>query len=172
VTCVAPALAIPNVRMRFQAHGQLESTAVPNTFRASDLEMQLVESIAGDETAGEGGWGTLTCKPRRYAGMACPAKTAKVTIEDAPGYAASDPTVGRGFAHFSIGLAFGNADCALDAFSPFGLGGPLEFGPKLRPPTMFFGTYVCTSDGSEIDRGTFTIWQHGLPHREPTVDGF
>jgi hypothetical protein len=95
--------------------------------------------------------------------LSCPSSTGTLSVS--AGQFVPDATHGRNLWRFAMALHFTDAtECQLDTFSPFQLGGYLGFGSRLRAPTVFFGTFVCTKGGVEWDHGSFAIWQQGSVH--------
>ena len=153
------AVATAGFNERLRAHGQLDSLAPATMFLALEVELHLDLAVAADEGS-DGGGGTLTCRPSRPGGRPCPAATGRVRITEATGIGVVDETMGRSFFRFLTRLDFGmGGACELDSFAPYRLSAPFDF--VGRAPVVLFGNYVCTRDGTEFDRGVFTIWQRG-----------
>ena len=151
--------AVPGFNERLRAHGQLDSLAPATMFQTLDLELHLDLFIGGGEGS-DGGSGTLRCMPSRPGGLPCPSATGQVQITEATGISVADETMARNFFRFMTQIDFGTGGtCQLDSFAPYRLSAPFDF--VVRAPVVLFGNYVCARNGTEFDRGVFTVWQHG-----------
>jgi hypothetical protein len=173
--CARTAAAAGGVVNTFQAHallGSPDSDLYDNRSITLRVRMSLHLGDIGD--ADDGGGGPFTCKSiknRFGEKRPCPSPKGRMEIDPANAAPWSVPSPfgdGKSFVRFVVAMHFdGGTECVADAYSVFGIDAAISL--AMPGPLVMSGTYVCTRDGGEIDRGVLSLWQQGPSRIRPIV---
>jgi hypothetical protein len=170
--CARTAAAAGGVVDSLQAFALLSS----NTGDAYDhpsIALHLrVTLYLGDNNADDAGGASFSCKSvkkKSRQDLPCPGSKGRMDISPASQapFAFPSPIGDTFLRRYVLSMHFdGGVECVADAYPTFALSALYQ---SPRPPLAMLGTYACTRDGVETDRGALNLWQQGAARIRPIV---
>jgi hypothetical protein len=173
-TWVRTAAAAGGVVTTFQAQALLGSPT-SDLYDSRSIALRLRVSLhLGDNNADDGGGASFTCKSiknRFGEKLPCPGPKGRMDINPANAVPFNFPSPtgdSSSFKRHVVSMHFdGGTECVADAYPIFSLGAAINLATPA--PLVMVGTYACTRDGVEFDRGVLNLWQQGPSRIRPIV---